>query len=66
MPNWNHIVRQHLAVLRLPPEREIKIVEEMAQHLADFGRIVAWAHEGQSAAGSSPRLKPLHSWVSLA
>ena len=28
MPNWNHIVREHLAVLRLPPEREIEIVEE--------------------------------------
>jgi len=26
MPNWNHIVRQHLAVLRMPPEREIEIV----------------------------------------
>jgi hypothetical protein len=33
MPNWNHIVRQHLAVLRLPPEREIEIVEELALHL---------------------------------
>jgi putative ABC transport system permease protein len=31
MPNWNHIVRQHLAALRLPPEREIEIVEELAQ-----------------------------------
>ena len=31
MPDWNHIVRQHLAVLRLPPEREIEIVEELAQ-----------------------------------
>jgi predicted permease len=30
MPNWNHIVRQHLAALRLPPEREIEIVEELA------------------------------------
>jgi putative ABC transport system permease protein len=30
MPNWNHIVRAHLAALRLPPEREIEIVEEMA------------------------------------
>jgi putative ABC transport system permease protein len=30
MPNWNYIVRQHLAVLRLPPEREIEIVEELA------------------------------------
>jgi hypothetical protein len=33
MPNWNHIVRQHLAVLRLPPERKIEIVEELALHL---------------------------------
>ena len=33
MANWNHIVRQHLAVLRLPPEREIEIVEELALHL---------------------------------
>ncbi|HEU0178018.1 MAG TPA: ABC transporter permease [Blastocatellia bacterium] len=33
MPNWNHIVRERLAVLRLPPEREIEIVEELALHL---------------------------------
>src|SRR5262245_65015177 len=33
MPNWTHIVREHLAVLRLPPEREIEIVEEQALHL---------------------------------
>src|SRR5574341_1109110 len=32
MPNWNHIVREHLAVLSLPPEREIEIVEELALH----------------------------------
>jgi putative ABC transport system permease protein len=32
-PNWRHIVREHLAVLRLPPEREIEIVEEQALHL---------------------------------
>jgi hypothetical protein len=30
MPNWNHIAREHLAVLRLPPEREIEIIEELA------------------------------------
>src|SRR5262245_28543826 len=30
MPNWNHIVREHLAALRLPAEREIEIVEELA------------------------------------
>src|SRR5215813_5109539 len=33
MPNWKQIVRGHLAVLRLPPEREIEIVEELALHL---------------------------------
>ncbi len=33
MPNWNHIVRQHLAALRLPAEREIEVVEEQALHL---------------------------------
>jgi putative ABC transport system permease protein len=32
-PNWNQIVREHLALLRLPPEREIEIVEELALHL---------------------------------
>src|SRR6266508_3355249 len=46
MPNWNHIVRAHLAVLRLPPEREIEIVEEQALHLEA-------AYEDALAAGLS-------------
>jgi hypothetical protein len=46
MPNWNHIVREHLAVLRLPPEREIEIVEELALHLEA-------AHEDALADGLS-------------
>jgi len=46
MPNWNHIVREHLAVLRLPPEREIEIVEELALHLEA-------AYEDELAAGLS-------------
>ena len=46
MPNWNHIVREHLAVLRLPPEREIEIVEELALHLEA-------AYEDTLAAGLS-------------
>ncbi len=33
MPNWKHIVRARLAVLRLPPARENDIVEELALHL---------------------------------
>jgi putative ABC transport system permease protein len=32
-PNWNRIMREHLAALRLPPEREIEIVEEFALHM---------------------------------
>ncbi len=33
MPDWKQIVREHLAPLRLPPERELEIVEELAQDL---------------------------------
>jgi len=46
MPDWNHIVREHLAALRLPPEREIDIVEEQALHLEA-------AYEDALAAGLS-------------
>jgi predicted permease len=45
-PNWNQIVREHLAVLRLPPEREIEIVEELALHFEA-------AYEDALAAGLS-------------
>src|SRR5262245_39430100 len=48
MPNWNRIVREHLAVLRLPPEREIEIVEELALHLET-------AYEAALAAGLSEK-----------
>src|SRR2546422_1087956 len=33
MPEWKLLIRQHLAPLRLPPEREMEIAEEMAEHL---------------------------------
>jgi putative ABC transport system permease protein len=33
MPDWKQLVRAHLAPLRLPPERELEIVEELALHL---------------------------------
>ena len=32
-PDWKQIVRRHLAPLRLPPEREIEMVEELSLHL---------------------------------
>jgi putative ABC transport system permease protein len=44
--NWKQIAREHLAVLRLPPEREIEIVEEQALHLEA-------AYEDALAAGLS-------------
>jgi hypothetical protein len=33
MPDWKQLVHQHLARLRLPPEREMEIVGELAEHL---------------------------------
>src|SRR5215468_6572603 len=33
MPDWKRLVHQHLAPLRLLPEREIEIAEELATHL---------------------------------
>ncbi len=33
MPEWKRLIHHHLARLRLPPEREMEIAEEMAQHL---------------------------------
>lgn len=33
MPDWKKLVLQHLAPLRLSPEREIEIAEELASHL---------------------------------
>src|SRR4030095_3150690 len=33
MSDWEHIIRAHLSPLELPPEREMEIAEELAQHL---------------------------------
>jgi len=60
MPNWNHIVREHLAVLRLPPEREIEIVEEQALHLeAAYEDALA---DGLSAAEAEARALRSYDW----
>src|SRR5262249_34292830 len=58
--NWNHIVREHLAVLRLPPEREIEIVEEQALHLeAAYEDALA---DGLSAAEAEARALRSYDW----
>jgi len=60
MPNWNHIVREHLAVLRLSPEREIEIVEELALHLeAAYEDALA---DGLSAAEAEARALRSYDW----
>ncbi len=35
MPEWRRLVEQRIAPLRLPPEREMEIAEEISQHLGD-------------------------------
>jgi len=60
MPNWNHIVREHLAVLRLPPEREIEIVEEQALHLE--GAYEDALADGISAAEAEARALRSYDW----
>jgi hypothetical protein len=60
MPNWNQIVRQHLAVLRLPPERESEIVEELALHL-EAAYEDALAH-GLSEAEAEARAVQRYDW----
>src|SRR5215468_4552520 len=54
MPNWKQIVRGHLAVLRLPPEREIEIVEELALHFeaAYEDALAAGLSEAEAEAGA--------------
>src|SRR5262245_47338904 len=59
-PNWKQIVREHLAVLRLPPEREIEIVEEQALHLeAAYEDALA---DGLSAAEAEARALRSYDW----
>jgi putative ABC transport system permease protein len=59
-PNWIQIARQHLAVLRLPPEREIEIVEEQALHLeAAYEDALA---DGLSAVEAEARALRSYDW----
>jgi putative ABC transport system permease protein len=59
-PNWKQIARDHLAVLRLPPEREIEIVEEQALHLeAAYEDALA---EGLSEAEAQARAVRSYDW----
>jgi putative ABC transport system permease protein len=58
--NWKQIVREHLAVLGLPPEREVEIVEELALHLeAAYEDALA---AGLSAAEAEARAVESYDW----
>jgi putative ABC transport system permease protein len=58
--DWKQIVREHLAVLRLPPEREIEIVEELALHLeAAYEDALA---DGLSVAEAEARAVQSYDW----
>lgn len=59
-PNWNRLVRERLAALCLPPEREIEIVEEVSLHLeAVYEDALA---EGLSEAEAEARVMRGYDW----
>jgi hypothetical protein len=60
MPDWKQTIREHLAALRLPPEREIEIVEELALHLeAAYDDALA---DGLSEAEAEARAVRSYDW----
>ncbi|HUR19863.1 MAG TPA: ADOP family duplicated permease [Vicinamibacterales bacterium] len=56
MPDWRSEIRSRLQSLRLSPERETEIVEEVAQHLDDrFGELMAMGRSESDAAAEAWR-----------
>ena len=53
MPDWSGEIRRRLSAVRLPPEREAGIVDEVAQHLED--RYQTLLASGQPAAEAERR-----------
>jgi predicted permease len=53
MPDWSGEIRRRLSAVRLPPEREAAIVDEVAQHLED--RYQTLLGSGQPAAEAERR-----------
>src|SRR5262245_5650862 len=62
-PNWKQIVREHLGVLRLPPEREIEIIEELALRFEAVYEDALAA--GLAAAAAEARALRNHAWRRL-
>ena len=53
MPDWSGEIRRRLSAVRLPPEREAAIGDELAQHLED--RYQTLLASGQPAAEAERR-----------
>ena len=60
MTDWKHFVRQRLAPLRLPPERELEIAEELALHLEAAYEDALW--DGLSEAEAQARAIQSYDW----
>jgi predicted permease len=61
MPDWKQLVRAHLAPLRLPPERALEIVEELALHL-DAAYETALAKGLSEEAAKAQALAQISDW----
>jgi len=50
MPDWKEEITKQLASLKLPPERQVEIVEEVAQHLEDrYRELIAGGNSADEA-----------------
>src|SRR6185369_13733413 len=58
MPDWSGEIRRRLSTVRLPPEREAAIVDEVAQHLDD-------RHQTLLASGQPPAEAERRAWREL-
>ncbi|HKC87787.1 MAG TPA: ABC transporter permease, partial [Blastocatellia bacterium] len=64
MPEWKRLIHQHLARLRLPPEREMEIAEELAEHLESV-YIEALADGLTSEAAHARTLEEIADWPAM-
>ena len=60
MPDWSGEIRRRLSAVRLPPEREAAIVDELAQHLEDrYQTLLASGQPADEAAEVAVAAEPV-------
>src|SRR5262249_19134598 len=64
LPDWKQLVRTHLAPLRLVPERELEIVEELSLHL-ETAYETALAKGLEAEAATAQALAQITDWPLL-